>query len=47
MVPDFAITVIGEDVDCLNIRKSLSTELKTQNSENVPKISKIKRKEKI
>ena len=36
---DVAINVIDEDVDCPNIRVC------QQNSENVPKIKKIKRKD--
>ena len=36
---DVAINVIDEDVDCSNIRVC------QQNSENVPKINKIKRKD--
>ena len=39
MVSDVAINVIDEDVDCPNIRVC------QQNSENVPKINKIKRKD--
>ena len=39
MVSDVAINVIDEDVDCPNIRVC------QKNSENVPKIKKIKRKD--
>ena len=38
-VSDVAINVIDEDVDCPNIRVC------QQNSENLPKINKIKRKD--